>query len=253
MSDVVTVFGGSHGLGLATAKILSENGYTVEIVGRDFSLAKGVFAEGSVEGGKVRFIRHDLLTDCLEELFKKVSERPRAVFYTAGIGKLEHFYDTDVSFIRACYAVNTEIPTIIIRNYFSRIFNDDQFRLGCVTSISGQLVSPLFSVYAASKAAISRLIESINVEIQAAGRSNFITDFCPGHFSGSSFSGGETDLSGLTEISRKLVDATFSSTRIFIPDYEDVYLSVINEYHQDRESFGLKSYAHKMKRMQKSE
>jgi short-subunit dehydrogenase len=253
MSEVVTIFGGSHGLGLATAKLLSEIGYSVEIVGRDFALAKSVFSEGSAEGDKVKFIRHDLLTDCLDELFTKVSERPRAVFYTAGIGKLEHFSDTDISFIRSCYAVNTEIPTIIIKKYYSRMCHDDQFHFGCVTSVAGQIASPLFSVYAASKAATSRLIESINIELQAAGRSNFITDFCPGHFSGSSFSGGETDLSGLTKISRQLVDATFSSARIFIPAYNEVYSSVIKRYHQNREAFGLESYEYKMKRMKKSE
>lgn len=216
-------------------------------------MASSVFAEGGAEFGEVKFIHHDLLTGCIEDLFAKVSKTPRAVFYTAGMGKMDHFSNVDVSFIRSCYAINAEIPTIIIRNYFSQILHDDRFHMSCVTSIAGQVVSPLFSVYAASKAAISRLIESINVELQVAGRTNFITDFCPGHFSGSSFFGGETDLSALADTSRRLIGATFAGERMVIPKDEEIYRSVINEYHRDRDVFGMKSYEYKMKRMQGSE
>jgi short-subunit dehydrogenase len=250
---VATIYGASHGLGLATAKYLVDDGFTVELVGRDFALAQETFAAADVAEGQVKFIPHDLLTDDLSNLFAKVAQKPLAVFYTAGIGRLQPFSDTDTSYVRACYAINAEIPTVLIKKHYGDLCGQEDFYLGCVTSIAGQIVSPLFSVYAASKAATSRLIESVNIELKASGSRNRITDFCPGNFSGSSFSGGPTDLSKLAELALQLVETTFSRAKLFIPDYETVYKSVIERYRNDGETFGLSSYEYKIKRNRSNE
>ena len=247
---VATIYGASHGLGLATAKHLVDDGFTVELVGRDFALAQETFAATEVADRQVKFIRHDLLADDLSDLFAKVAQKPLAVFYTAGIGRLQPFSDTDTSYVHACYAINAEIPTVLIKKHYGALCGQDAFYLGCVTSIAGQIVSPLFSVYAASKAAASRLIESVNIELMATGSRNRITDFCPGNFSGSSFSGDDTDLPKLAELSGQLIETTFSRAGLFIPDYETIYKSVIERYRNDFEAFGLSSYEYKMKRSQ---
>lgn len=245
---VITIYGASHGLGLATAKHLANEGFTVELVGREFALAEETFAKELIADGQVKFIRHDLLRDDLSDLFARVAGKPRAVFYTAGIGRLEPFSDTESSYIRACYAINAEIPTMLIKKYYTDLCGEDSFHFGCVTSIAGQIVSPLFSVYAASKAAASRLIESVNIELKASGSGNRITDFCPGNFGGSSFSGGDTDISKLAVLSSQLIEATFSNKVLFIPSYEEVYKSVIERYRDDSETFGLSSYEYKRER-----
>lgn len=250
---VVTIYGASHGLGLAAAKRLVEDGFTVELIGRDFALAQETFAATTVADGQVKFIPHDLLVDDLNNLFAKVAGKPLAVFYTAGIGRLQPFCDTDTSYVRACYAINAEIPTVLIKKYYDDLCGREDFYLGCVTSITGQIVSPLFSVYGASKAATSRLIESVNIELKVIGSRNRITDFCPGNFSGSSFSGGPTDLSKLAELAVQLINTTFSRTGLFIPDYETVYKSVFERYRNDGETFGLSSYEYKMERSRSNE
>jgi short-subunit dehydrogenase len=166
---------------------------------------------------------------------------------------LEEFQSTDSSYISSCYMLNSILPARLILHYYDAIAGADDFYFGCVTSIAGQVVSPLFSVYAASKAATSRLIESINVELVVAGATNRITDFCPGHIVGSSFYGRSTNLVDLNDKAKQLVEATFMKTKLSIPDYETVYKSVIEDYNTDRDAFGISSYAYKLKRGQRNE
>lgn len=251
--SVATIFGGSHGLGLATAQLLASRGFSIELVGRDFSLAKKTFTEIESSGVNVKYISHDFLTDNLSDLLQKVSKNPAAVFYVAGIGRLEHFVESEDAYIRGCYAINAEVPTLLLKSYYENLSGKNNFYYGHVTSIAGQLVSPLFSVYAASKAAASRLIETVNIELKASGCKNRITDFCPGNFAGSSFSGGDTDLSKLHDLSSQLVDQTFAHTGLFIPDYDTIYKSVIERYQADGETFGISSYKHKIERKLQNE
>lgn len=246
---IATIYGGSHGLGLATAKRLYDDGFTVELVGRDFSLARKVFPNSLIRAGRIKFITHDLLVDDLQSLFLQVDQHPLIVFYVAGIGRLEAFSDTKVSYVRSCYAVNAEIPTIVFNKYYSNLCGRQEFYLGCVTSIAGQLASPLFSVYAASKAATSRLIESINVELAARGAVNRITDFCPGQFTGSSFSGGDTKLVKLMNLADELIESTLKKKWLFIPSYESVYKRVLERYQEDVQEFGRESYKFKAGRI----
>lgn len=245
---VATIYGGTHGLGLETALQLVTSGYQVDLIGRDFRQAKSVFSELSVQAGRVKFIRHNLVADRLEQLLPQVHSAPDAVFYIAGAGRIEAFSETNPEYIRNCFMINAEVPANLIAHYYPRLLNQSDFFFGCVTSIAGQIVSPLFSVYAASKAAESRLIESVNIELKAAGAVNNITDFCPGNFAGSSFFGDVTDLPRLSNLAAQLIKATFSKVNRFIPNYETVYRSVIEQYHADSEQFGLSSYEFKMKR-----
>ena len=62
-------------------------------------------------------------------------------------------------------------------------------------SISGWMSSPLTSVYAASKAAVVRFVESVNIELEVSGTENRILDVSPASFRGSRFYGGKNDLS----------------------------------------------------------
>lgn len=250
---VATVYGATHGLGLATAKQLLNSGFRVELIGRNFDLVDQLLMGDENIAKNARPIRHDLIKDNIEDLLLEVHQEPDAIFYTAGIGQLGSFSDSSKQYVENCFHLNSIVPAIIIKHHFTQIESNRDLYIGIATSIAGQLVSPLFSVYAASKAATSRLIESINIELLAGGHKNVITDYCPGNFQGSSFYGGTTDLDKLAELASDFIDTTLEKTPFKIPKYDEIYKSVIDRYNTDKTAFGISSYEFKLNRSKNSE
>ena len=139
------------------------------------------------------------------------------------------------------------ISTIQILKYFyDRINCDKDFYTGVMVSIAGIVSSPLFSVYAASKAALNRMIESVNIELEEAGRFNRILNVSPGSIKGTAFNGGKTDLSLTSKLAEEIVSHFMDKDDLFIPDYDEVFHSVIDRYKKDEHQFGIESYQYKM-------
>ena len=105
--------------------------------------------------------------------------------------------------------------------------------------------SPMAAVYAASKAAVCRLIESVNIELEVAGTSNRILNVSPASFKGSRFYGGKNQLDLLEGLAGEIVDHLFASDSLFIPQYEETFKAVLERYHNDPHEYGLHSYKYK--------
>lgn len=114
-------------------------------------------------------------------------------------------------------------------------------------SIAGWVSSPLLALYAASKAALCRFIESINTELESCGICNRILNVSPGSVKGTRFNGGENDLDLLDKLTNEIMINLFDSKEIFIPEYDEVYKNVIKRYTEDPHKYGLESYNYKVK------
>jgi len=114
-------------------------------------------------------------------------------------------------------------------------------------SISGLVNSPLFSVYAASKAAICRFTESINIELEVNGVNNRILNVSPGSIKGTKFNDGNNQLHLLNGLVTDIIDRLLKFEELFIPEYDEIYKDVIKSYQSDPRSFGISSYEHKIK------
>ena len=113
-------------------------------------------------------------------------------------------------------------------------------------SIAGLLSSPLFSVYAASKAAICRFIESVNIELEVKGTENRILNISPASIQGTKFNGGSNEPSRVEELAGRIVEKMFASEELFIPQYEEIYRAVLERYEKDPHEYGIHSYEYKM-------
>jgi len=103
----------------------------------------------------------------------------------------------------------------------------------------------MFSVYAASKAAICRFIESVNIELEESGTQNRILNVSPGSVKGTRFNGGDNDLSQTVQLAQSIIAQLKNRSVLFIPEYETVYRQVIERYQQNAHMFGLSSYQYK--------
>ena len=156
------VVGGSSGIGLSIV---------LNLVGREsfdrvYVLDKAAFPDAYKSEKIVSAICDLSLGDysCLEGI-----DDIDTLFITAGFGHLKFFQELSEGYIQNSFAVNAIAPIQIIRHYYDRMLADEDFTCGVMVSIAGRLSSPLFSVYSATKAALSKFIEAVNVELDVQG------------------------------------------------------------------------------------
>lgn len=232
------VVGGSSGIGLSIVLHLVKGG-EAECV---YVLDKNPFPK-KYEVPKVVFAPCDLSQGDLSALdgMKDIN----ALYITAGFGHLKLFQDLNAQYIRDLFAVNAIAPIQIIRYYYDRLLSKEDFTCAVMVSIAGRLASPLFSVYSATKASLSKFIEAVNVELDVQGSVNRILEVSPGSLKGTSFTGGETHPELTSALAEEIVDRASRHEELFIPQYGEVFKSVIARYEKDPHHFGVESYWYK--------
>ncbi len=234
------VVGGSNGIGLAITKNLIEKGYFVYI------LDKAAPDTQAISKQDFSFLQTNLL-DFHAEDFEPVTKDPEVelLMITAGFGRVSDFEYLHIAEIDNLLTVNTVAGIKIVRLFYEKIKNEKTFYCGMMGSIAGLISSPMFSVYAASKAAVCRFIESVNIELENAGVSNRILNVSPGSIKGTRFNGGGNDLSLTAALADQIVCHLMNHDELFIPEYDEIYQGVLARYHADPYAFGLQSYQYK--------
>lgn len=240
MKEAVVV-GGSNGIGLAVAKRLMAQGRHVYILDRQEPDRQILTEQEGYTYMPCNLLHFE------DSVFEALSQKETVdtLVITAGFGRVADFEKLHSVEIQNMLQVNTVAAIRIIRMFYHRIKQTQPFYSGIMGSIAGLVSSPMFSVYAASKAAICRFVESVNIELEAAGVSNRILNVAPGSIKGTRFNGGANDISQMEQLAAQIVDNMQQQTCLFIPDYEPVYRGVIQRYQADPYEFGRSSYAYK--------
>lgn len=232
----ILVVGGSNGIGLAIALVLSKRG-KVTIIDKqnpDIEL-----------GSTIEFVKFDLLSEDYT-IFDKFTDIDTLVI-TAGFGKLSLFENLSEEYVIEQITVNTIAPIRIIKRFYNKIKSKNDFYCAVMVSIAGFMSSPLFSTYGASKAALKIFIESVNVELLKSGTSNCILNVSPGSLKGTRFNHGENDFSLTLPIAEEIIQRMIHKEDLWIPQYDEIFKEVLNRYHSDFRKEGLHSYEYKTK------
>ena len=234
------VVGGANGIGLSIATLLAgrrdiDNVYIVDK------------AEISEEYNHPKFIYEtcDLVSSdySIFDKFEDIS----ILMITAGFGKLALFEDIPESMIVSSFNVNAIAPIRIIKHFYNKLQNEEEFYCGVMVSIAGFMSSPFFSVYAATKAALKIFIESVNVELEKYGTQNRILNVSPGSINGTSFNQGKTDLAQTAFLATEIIEKMMKHEDLFIPQYDEIFRNVLERYHSDFREEGRHSYEYKIK------
>ena len=234
------VVGGSNGAGLAIAKVLEKEGYFLEICDRVEP------EEGVLNSAHTHYHHCDLL-NFDEDFFASFAKDPEIVVLviTAGIGRVADFSAHHIAEIEKTFAIDTVATIKILRIFYERIVSNQNFYTCVMGSISGWMISPAATVYAAAKAGVVRFIESVNIELEVSGTTNRILDISPASFKGSRFYGGKNNISVIEPLANEIVGHLFARDTIFIPQYNEVFKDVLDRYYNDPHEYGLYSYEYK--------
>lgn len=236
MKKNALIIGGSNGIGLAIATILIEQGHHVTIVDRTEpeTLQKGCFD----------FIKENLVNNEYDFLLK--CNDIDTLVITAGFGRVAPFETISSAEIDNSVKVNLMPALKAIQYFYPRMKGNEEFHCAVMGSIAGLVSSPLFSLYAATKAALCRFTESLNIELESTGSINRILNVSPGSIKGTRFNGGSNNLEATLPIAHEIVDRMTRHETLFIPQYDEIFANVIGRYHNDAHQFGIDSYNYKM-------
>lgn len=235
----ILIVGGANGIGLSIATEMARR----DDVEKVYIVDKACVAE-EFWNDKFEAYQFDLTSEDygLFDRFEDID----TLMITAGFGRLQLFKDMDEKMIGTYFNVNT-IPVIrIVKKFYDKLEKDENFYCGVMVSIAGFMTSPFFSLYAATKAALKVFIESVNVELLKAGSKNQILNVSPGSLKGTSFSQGKTDLSITAPMANAIIKHLEAKDDLFIPQYDEIFKTVLERYHQDFRAEGIHSYEYKV-------
>ena len=245
MTHSALIIGGSNGLGLSVSLLLSKRKYdTVYILDYKeppecFNLDKNIV-----------FVRFNLLSDDFS-VFDQFADIDTLII-TAGVGRIAPFDELSDFEIINGFNINAISVCRIIKRFYNRIVGNDDFYCCVIGSISGLVSSPLFSIYGATKAAICKFIESINIEIEEKGSTNRILNVSPGMIKGTRFYGENNNPEQTQGLAEEIVEKMFKKDSLFIPLYNEIYKDVLVRYQTDPHLFGKESFDYKNRSEYKS-
>ena len=177
----------------------------------------------------------------------------QSLYITAGFGHLKHFQDLSEEYIQNSFAVNAIAPIQIIHHFYDRMLSRSDFYCAVMVSIAGRLSSPLFSVYSATKAALSKFIEAVNVELDVQGSQNRVLEVSPGSMKGTGFTGGISHPEMTKRLAEEIILRSQSHEELFIPQYDEIFKGVLERYAADAHKFGVDSYWYKKGRLERND
>lgn len=230
------VVGGSNGIGLAFTQELLKKGYSKIVIADK--------AEPDIAEQRIEYLHVDL-SDCDYNVFDEYKEIDTLII-TAGFGRVAKFSELTETEIVKSFKVNAISIISIIKKYYDKLESRDNFNCLVMGSIAGWISSPMFSVYSATKGALCKFIEAVNVELEKSETQNRILNVSPGSLKGTKFNGGENNISLISDLAKTILEKMEQKCQIFIPDYDEIYKQVIDRYIDDPHKYGMESYDYKL-------
>ena len=239
----IVIIGGTSGLGLSLAIELRNKFSKANILVVGKTKPNDLCTKFSLD-----FLKIDLSSPYYDWNFCSDSN---FIIYAAGVGRLTPFEEIDEKDINRTICINATNAIHLINAKKKELISADNCQISVVTSIAGKIPSPLFALYAASKALLSSYISSINIELEKKETKNRIIEIAPGYIEGTALYGKKTNLEKLTSVSNTILNEIENKKCLIIPQDEKLYLEILERAHKNPLEFGNQSYDYKLAEIKK--
>lgn len=165
---IAVITGGTSGIGLATAKLFQAQGARVAVTGRNAEALRRAHEELGADALVMRSDAADLADiDSLMAAVKERFGRIDILFVNAGVARVGPIETVGEADYAGMMDINVKGTFFTIQKALP-LFGDSASVI-VTTSIANQLGSPNFSLYAASKAALRSLVQSLALELVGRG------------------------------------------------------------------------------------
>lgn len=162
MSKKAIVTGGSSGIGKAIAKVLSDNGFEVYAIGRQFDLLDSE----PIHKVELDVLDTGKLIDTVNEINK--SHDINLLVNCAGVGFYGLHEELNAKKIQLMVRTNLEVPMILTNNLL-RDLKQNKGLIINIASVTAQEVNPHGAAYGATKAGLLSFSNSIFEEARKYG------------------------------------------------------------------------------------
>jgi uncharacterized protein len=183
INTTALVTGASSGIGAAIAGVLAERKMDLVITARRADRLEALRDELiQAHGVAVDIIPHDLCApDGADVLYEKVKGLDREIgvlVNNAGFGVYGSSWDQDLDRVNQMLVLNMSALTTLTHRYCAEMVTRGHGRILQVSSIAAYQPTPLYAVYAATKAYVLFMSQAMNRELCGTGVT--ITTLCPG-------------------------------------------------------------------------
>ncbi len=228
-NKTILITGASSGIGRAMALRAAKDGATVVLAARTADKLETVAQEVTALGGTPIVVPTDVTKiEDIRNLFLKATEGGRkldVVFNNAGLGFIGKVWELPAEQIQTIINVNTT-GMILVAKYAAEVMQRQKYgHLVMTSSLAGLITLPEWSVYVASKWAITGFADSIRYELSPEGV--LVTTLHPGMVSTDFFAKekanqdmSKLDPNALTadQVAEEVYNALFTKQRkIIIP------------------------------------
>lgn len=228
-NKTILITGASSGIGKAMALRAAKDGATVILAARTADKLESVAQEVTALGGTPIVVPTDVTKiEDIRNLFLKATEGGRkldVVFNNAGLGYIGKIWELPAEQIQTIINVNTT-GMILVAKYAAEVMQRQKYgHLVMTSSLAGLITLPEWSVYVASKWAITGFADSIRYELSPEGV--LVTTLHPGMVSTDFFAKekanqdmSKLDPNALTadQVAEEVYNALFTKQRkIIIP------------------------------------
>ncbi|MFK7925219.1 MAG: SDR family NAD(P)-dependent oxidoreductase, partial [Bacteroidia bacterium] len=228
------------GIGVEFAKQIAERGLNIVLTARRVermeALAEEIRNSYQVE---VRVVGLDLTKpDMLSDLIPAVADLEIGLLVNnAGMNAVGAFYKTDLGQHLKTHALNTTAPTILAHHYIQPMLERKKGGVIFTASTSSFFPVPYMGNYAATKAYILSLAESMNLELESKGIK--VQALCPG-YTRSEMSEGVPDNFMMMQpgpVVKKSLDKLMGNYPSVVPGWPNVTMTRILPYFLSRKGF----------------
>lgn len=181
--ETALITGASGGIGLGLAKLFAENGFDLVLVARRRAELEALAERCRAQHGvRVEAIAMDLLAaDALAQLVERIQADGTVIdvlVNNAGTLEMGRFTQVDIAKHESLLQLNVFVLTSLTHRLVQSMVERGHGRILNVASTSSFQPVPSLALYAASKAFVLSLSESLSEELKGTGVT--VTALCPG-------------------------------------------------------------------------